>query len=176
LRELFEVDWLAPHSTLPRHINQRLIIGPERARGQFTTLLKSAKRTIHIIDHKLDDPEIKALLKAKKAQGVDVQVLGEGQLGGLLSHGKLIIIDGRVAALGSMALSALSVDFRREVAVTVDDPKCVRKLNDFYRSLTSGRVLMEAATTSAAGDERARTTTDRATRRQAAGGRTHINR
>src|SRR5689334_12426891 len=55
LRELFEVDWLAPHSTLPAHISRRLIIGPERARRQFTELLQSAKRSIHIVDHKLDD-------------------------------------------------------------------------------------------------------------------------
>src|SRR5207248_3347359 len=32
LQELFEVDWLAPHSSLPKRISPRLIIGPERAR------------------------------------------------------------------------------------------------------------------------------------------------
>jgi phosphatidylserine/phosphatidylglycerophosphate/cardiolipin synthase-like enzyme len=134
LRDLFEVDWLAPHSTLPVRTNGRLIIGPERARAQLTGLLESAKRSIYIIDHKLDDPNIKALLKAKKAQGVEVRVLGEGQVGGLLSHGKLMIIDGKAAAFGALALSALSLDFRREVSVVVEDPKCLRKLRDFYRS------------------------------------------
>jgi phosphatidylserine/phosphatidylglycerophosphate/cardiolipin synthase-like enzyme len=124
-------------------ITQRLIIGPERARAQFTALLESARGSIHIIDHKLDDPAIQTLLKSKKAQGVDVQVLGLGQLGGLLSHGKLIIVDGRTAAFGSMALTALSLDFRREVAVTVEDPKCVRKLKDFYKLLASGKEVMD---------------------------------
>jgi phosphatidylserine/phosphatidylglycerophosphate/cardiolipin synthase-like enzyme len=143
LQALFEVDWLAPHSTLPPHISKRLVIGPERARAQFTALLHSAKRTIHIIDHKLNDPEIKGLLESKKAKGVDVQVLRSGQLGGLLSHGKLIIVDGRIAAFGSMALAALSIDFRREVAVIVEDAKCVRKLKDFFRLLTSGREVMD---------------------------------
>ena len=71
LRELFDVDWLAPHSTLSSHLSPRLIVGPERARVQFTALLESAKRSIHMIDHKLDDPAIQALLKSKKAQGVD---------------------------------------------------------------------------------------------------------
>jgi phosphatidylserine/phosphatidylglycerophosphate/cardiolipin synthase-like enzyme len=144
LRRLFEVDWLAPHSTLPPRISPRLIVGPERARAQFVNLIRSAKRKIDIIDHKLDDPEIKALLESRKAAGVHVRVLGDGQLGGLLPHGKLIIVDGRVAAFGSMALSALSVDFRREVSVIVDDAKCVRKLRDFYRGLTSGREAREA--------------------------------
>jgi phosphatidylserine/phosphatidylglycerophosphate/cardiolipin synthase-like enzyme len=145
LRELFEVDWLAPHSTLSAHISPRLIVGPERARVQFTALLESAKRSIHIIDHKLDDPAIQALLKSKKAQGVDVQVLGQGNLGGLLAHGKLTIVDGRIAAIGSMAQTALSLDFRREIAVTVEEPKCVRKLKNFYRLLASGRELMDPA-------------------------------
>jgi phosphatidylserine/phosphatidylglycerophosphate/cardiolipin synthase-like enzyme len=137
LRELFEVDWLAPHSSLPAHISQRLIVGPERARAQFTALLESARQSIRIIDHKLDDPNIKSLLKSKKAKGVEVQVLGEGQLGGLLAHGKLIIVDGRIAAFGGMALSALSLDFRREVSVTVEDARCLRKLKSFYEQMAS---------------------------------------
>ena len=145
LRELFDVDWLAPHSTLSAHISPRLIVGPERARAQFTALLESARRSIHIIDHKLDDPAIQALLKAKKAQGVDVQVLGQGNLGGLLAHGKLMIVDGRIAAIGSMAQTALNLDFRREIAVTVEEPKCLRKLKNFYRLLASGRELMDPA-------------------------------
>jgi len=145
LRELFEVDWLAPHSTLSAQLSPRLIVGPERARAQFTALLESAKHSIHIIDHKLDDPAIQALLKSKKAQGVDVRVLGQGNLGGLLAHGKLTIIDGRIAAIGSMAQTAMSLDFRREIAITVEDPKCVRKLKNFYRLLASGRELMDPA-------------------------------
>ena len=145
LRELFDVDWLAPHSTLSPNVSPRLIVGPERARAQFTALLGSAQRSIHIIDHKLDDGAIQALLKSKKARGVDVQVLGQGNLGGLLPHGKLMIVDGRIAALGSMAQTALSLDFRREIAVTVEDPKCLRKLKDFYRLLASGRELMDPA-------------------------------
>ena len=144
LQELFEVDWLAPHSTLPAHEHPRLIIGPERARAQVTALLESARRSIHIVDHKIDDTAIRSLLKAKKAKGVEVQELGAGQLGGLLAHGKLWIVDGKVAAFGSMALTALSLDFRREIAVIVDDPRCVRRLKDFYRLLASGREVMPA--------------------------------
>ena len=136
LQELFEVDWLAPHSTLPKDIHPRLVIGPERARAQMTELLQSATKSIHIIDHKLDDTHVKAILKAKKDAGVDVRVLGEGEVSGLLSHGKLLIVDGRVAVFGALALSMLSLDFRREVSVMVDDPACLRKLREFYKSVS----------------------------------------
>ncbi|PWU12044.1 MAG: hypothetical protein C5B51_01490 [Terriglobia bacterium] len=145
LQNLFETDWLAPHSTFPAGISERLVVGPDRARAQLTALLASARRSIHIIDHKLADPAIGALLKAKKAEGVKVEVLGAGQLGGLLPHGKLILIDGHTASFGSMALDALSLDFRREVAVIVKDPRCVRKLKDFHRFLASGGQVLDIA-------------------------------
>jgi cardiolipin synthase A/B len=137
LQTLFETDWLAPHSSLPGGISPRLIIGPDRARAQFTGLLNGARRKIQIIDHKLTDPGMRGLLQSKKAEGVEVQVLGTGQVGELLSHGKLILVDGRAAAFGSMSLCALNLDFRREVSVLVDDPRCVRKLKTWYRSLAA---------------------------------------
>src|ERR1039457_433620 len=61
------------------------------------------------------------------------------------AHGKLTIVDGRIAALGSMARVALSLRVRREIAVTVEEPKCIRKLKNFYRLLASGRELMDPA-------------------------------
>jgi phosphatidylserine/phosphatidylglycerophosphate/cardiolipin synthase-like enzyme len=113
------------------------VIGPERARTQMTELLQSASKSIQIIDHKLDDASVKSILKAKKDAGVEVRVLGEGQVSGLLSHGKLLIVDGRVAVFGALALSTLSLDFRREVSVMVDDPACLRKLREFYKSASA---------------------------------------
>ena len=156
LKDLFEVDWLAPHSSFPSRLSHRLIVGPDRARAQFTAMLEDAKRSIYLIDHKLDDPTIKAILKAKKAAGVEVRVLGEGQLGGMLSHGKLIIVDGRVAAIGAMALSALSLDFRREVSVKVDDARCIRKLRDFFNTMAQESERMNGGR--ARGNARARKT------------------
>ena len=143
LQELFQSDWLAPHSTFPSGISERLIVGPDRARSQFTAILEGARRSIHLIDHKMSDMAIQGLLKSKKASGVDVRMLRVNQLGGLLPHGKLVIVDGRRAAFGSMSLSALSLDFRREIAVLVDDPRCVRKLKDFYRFLAGGGQILD---------------------------------
>ncbi|HTS64493.1 MAG TPA: phospholipase D-like domain-containing protein [Candidatus Acidoferrales bacterium] len=145
LEQLFETDWAAPHSSFPAGIDERLIVGPERARAQLTDLLGGARRSIQIIDHKLSDPSMLALLKAKEKSGVEVRILGAGHLGGLRPHGKLILVDGNTAALGSMALSALAMDFRREVSVVVEDPRCVRKLKAFYRLLASDSQPMSAA-------------------------------
>ena len=145
LQDLFEADWLAPHSTFPAGITERLIVGPDRARAQFTALLEGARKSIHIIDHKMSDPAIRTLLQTRKAAGLDVQTLNGTQLGGLLPHGKLAIVDGKKAAFGSMALSALSLDFRREIAVLVEEPRCVRKLKDFFRFCASGGEIINPA-------------------------------
>lgn len=150
LEELFETDWLAPHSSFPRGLTERLIVGPERARSQFTALLESACKSIHIIDHKVNDISIVSLLKQKKATGVEVKLLGSGDVGGLLSHGKLILVDGRVAAFGSMAMSALNLDFRREVSLMVEDPECVSEFTDFFNLVASGRKVPWATAIAAA--------------------------
>jgi len=39
----------------------------------------------------------------------------------LKSHGKIMLIDDAVAVVGSLALAPLSLDFRREVAILVDE-------------------------------------------------------
>jgi hypothetical protein len=93
----------------------------------------------------MSDMSIQALLKSKQASGVEVRKLRANRLGGLLPHGKLVIVDGRRAAFGSMSLSALSLDFRREIAVLVEDPRCLRKLKDFYRFLAGGGQILDPA-------------------------------
>jgi phosphatidylserine/phosphatidylglycerophosphate/cardiolipin synthase-like enzyme len=118
LRDLMVVD--RDRRTLPESITRRLIIGPERARLQFTDLLAGAESSIRIIDPKLSDPDLTALLAAKQAAGVAVEILKSRRLGDLKSHGKLVLVDNRIGAVGSLALAALSLDFRREVAITVE--------------------------------------------------------
>lgn len=121
---------------LPRHrLSDRLIIGPEAARPRLRGLIQSASRSIQMLDHKLSDPEMVALLRERRAAGLDIVVLGRKHAGPLLPHGKLLIIDERRAVLGSTALSALSLDFRREVSVLIDDAVAVAALHEFVREL-----------------------------------------
>lgn len=136
LSTLFALD-AAGQRVLPRHkISARLIIGPEGARARMRMLFGSARHSIRILDHKLSDPDLVALLRQRREEGIAVSAIGRQPAGALLPHGKLIIIDESVAVLGSMALSALSLDFRREVSIVIDAPPLVRKLNRFYQDLS----------------------------------------
>lgn len=133
---LFALD-AAGEAILPRHrLDDRLLIGPEAARPRMHDLIDTARHRIQLLDHKLSDPEMVALLRARRESGVDISVIGRKPIGPFVPHGKLLIIDDARAVLGSVALSALSLDFRREVSVVVDSEEVVKALSEFYRELS----------------------------------------
>lgn len=131
LRALMEAD--RDGNPLPDDLPERIVVGPERARRQLTTLLEQARESIRLIDAKLSDPGLTSLLNARRAEGVTVEVYEAKRYGELVSHGKIMLIDGRRAVVGSLALAALSLDFRREVAVVVEEPQAVAQVEELFR-------------------------------------------
>jgi phosphatidylserine/phosphatidylglycerophosphate/cardiolipin synthase-like enzyme len=129
---------------LPDSIPRRLLIGPERARLQFTELFQQAKSSIRLIDAKLSDPDLVTLLNARRDAGVTVHAYSAKRLGALKSHGKIILIDDRLAVVGSLALAAISLGFRREVAIMIEDSDAVAEVQRLFASLdaqpTAGRI------------------------------------
>jgi len=141
LVELFDADCRVPAGSLP-HISSRLIVAPDHARADIRRLLKDTRRCIRLIDPKLSDPSMLAMLQAKAASGVSFTVLDGRRVAGMRSHGKLLILDDTVAVVGSLALSSTNLDDRREIAVVVRDDVAVRRLVQFFDQ-AAGR---EAAT------------------------------
>ena len=133
LSELFRAD--RDGRRAPDTLTERLIVGPERARRQVTSLIESARSRIRLIDPKLSDPEMLTLLNARRADGVIVDVFGSKRIGDLKSHGKIMLVDDRVAVIGSLALAALSLDFRREVAIVVDEPEGLAEVQRLFNSI-----------------------------------------
>lgn len=133
LRALMQAD--REGRPAPASLPARLIVGPEGARRQFTALLEQATTSIRLIDAKLADPGLLALLNARRAAGVRVETHSDSHVAGMKSHGKIMLIDGKRAVVGSIALAALSLDFRREVAVPFDDPAAVAEIERLFRSI-----------------------------------------
>lgn len=131
LSRLFDADAKTGSAVDPGALPARLIIGPECARERLSALLSSATDRIRIIDHKLTDPGMVSLLNERRAAGIDVTVIRE-ELRGLKPHGKLLLIDGKAAVIGSLSLAALNLDFRREVALVVPQPSVVRSLGEWF--------------------------------------------
>ena len=137
LRTIFGVDTGRPGRARAPRFGRRLIAGPDDARREFTRLLAGARRSIAIVDPKLTDPAILDLLKAKRDAGVAVTVLGPDGTGGLAPHGKMTVVDHSTAVIGSMSLSALSLDFRREVAILVRDRALVGEMREVFDRLAA---------------------------------------
>jgi cardiolipin synthase len=135
LRRLMAVD--AARERMPDDLSDRLVIGPERARRQFTSFIAEARTSIRLIDAKLSDPDLVALLKTRRSEGVTVEVFDSKRLGEWKSHGKILLIDDKRLVVGSLALAALSLDFRREIAIVVDEPTAIADAVDLFRTLNA---------------------------------------
>jgi phosphatidylserine/phosphatidylglycerophosphate/cardiolipin synthase-like enzyme len=136
LRRLWTADCTG--QPMPADLTERLIVGPERARRQFTALVEGARKSIRLIDAKLSDPDLVSLLGARRAAGLTVDVFSSKQLGDQKSHGKIMLVDDRTVVVGSLALAALSLDFRREVAIVVTEPGAVAAAIELFRSVRDG--------------------------------------
>jgi cardiolipin synthase len=129
---------------MPDQLSPRLIVGPERARRQFTAIIEQASVSIRLIDRKATDPALMALLQTRKSAGVRVELYAGKRLCGLRSHGKIMLVDDTLAVIGGLSLNPMSLDFRREVALTVSDPAAVAEV---------ARLFAEVAASDAAKDE-----------------------
>jgi cardiolipin synthase len=135
LKYLFEKDCTEPVAPPLPQFNERLIVGPDHSRQRLTQMLANATSSIRIIDHRVTDPMILDLLADKRRQGVTVQVVGAGPMGGLVCHGRMILIDEKTAIIGSIHLSPPSLDARREVAIVIEEPGLVAQLYDYFQQL-----------------------------------------
>jgi cardiolipin synthase len=133
LRRLWTAD--CAREEMAPDLGRRLIVGPERARRQFTALIEGARNSIRLIDAKLSDPDLVSLLKARRDAGLTVETFTVKQLGDLKSHGKIMLLDDETVVVGSLALAALSLDFRREVAIVVTDASAVEAAIELFRSV-----------------------------------------
>jgi cardiolipin synthase len=141
LKQVFENDFHTPSLPLPA-ITERLIVGPDHSRERLTDILSMAQTSIRIMDHRLTDPVIVDLLVTKQRQGVTVQVLGSGPLGGLICHGRMALIDEKTAIIGSIHLSPPSLDMRREVAILIEESAVVTELYDYFKILAMNETNM----------------------------------
>jgi phosphatidylserine/phosphatidylglycerophosphate/cardiolipin synthase-like enzyme len=149
LRRLWAAD--RDRRPMPEDLTQRLVVGPERARRQFTALIAGARTSIRLIDAKLADPELVSLLNARRAEGLTIELFYGKRVGDLKSHGKMMLIDDETVVVGSLALAALSLDFRREVAIVVTEPSAVADAVELFRTFREATPEGRAASGAADG-------------------------
>jgi len=136
LRDLLAAD--CGRAAMPDALSPRLIVGPERARRQFTAMIEEASSSIRLIDRKASDPGLMTLLQERRAAGVRVELYDMKRLCGLRSHGKIMLVDDRLAVIGGLSLNPMSLDFRREVAVSVTEPSAVAEVVNLFAAVSAG--------------------------------------
>lgn len=129
---LFDADLARRDLPTSAGRRSRLVVGPEWAGRTVRELLLGARERIAIIDHKFDDPRVMRVLRQKVREGVRVEHIGRRVVDGRDAHGKLTIVDGRTALVGSLALSATSLGLRRELGLLVHERDAVRRLEAFF--------------------------------------------
>jgi phosphatidylserine/phosphatidylglycerophosphate/cardiolipin synthase-like enzyme len=148
LRRLWTAD--CGRLDMPDDISERLIVGPERARRQFTALVGKARTSIRLIDAKLSDPDLVSLLNAKRAAWTTVEIFSNRRLGEWRSHGKIMLIDDETVVVGSLALAAMSLDFRREVAIVVTEASAVADAVELFKNIREAAAESRASAAGAA--------------------------
>jgi phosphatidylserine/phosphatidylglycerophosphate/cardiolipin synthase-like enzyme len=140
LTALFDADWSATPLHFTAAQRERLIVGPDHApRERFAALVHEARRCIRILDAKLADEHLVGLLDDRERRGIAVERARRRDVRPLRRHGKLLIVDGDAAVIGSLALSAHALDGRRELAVVTRDPRVVAELDAFWHARLARR-------------------------------------
>lgn len=151
LASIFTADW---NRTNASAADQRLVISPINARSALDALLASAQTSLDVEDEEMYDRASEDALIAAARRGVSVTVvLPQPSAGASPSpdverllhggvrvrylrapylHAKLVIVDGRLAFVGSENFSATSLDRNREVGILLSNPAALVMLKTAY--------------------------------------------
>ena len=151
---IFNADW---NRTTAQFNDPNLVVSPVNSRQAFTTLINSAHSTLLIEAEEMNDSAIEQALANAAQHGVHVEVIlpapggstgnsnSQGinaiRQGGvqvredsrLYIHAKIIVVDGKIAFVGSENISTQSLDRNRELGILVSDPSVLGTLQQTFR-------------------------------------------
>lgn len=148
---IFNADW---ERTNYSPVAKNLVVSPNNSRGKLTALINSAQKSLDIEMEVLTDKEIIKLLSAKskimpvriilpdpkKVKNTDIPGAQVKILNNPYPHAKLIIADGQRAYIGSINLTAQSLDQNRELGILVSQSDIIGRLvTTFHLDWNSAR-------------------------------------
>ena len=152
--EIFVADW---NRSTVQFNDPNLVVSPINSRNDFTTLINSARSTLLIEAEEMIDSDIEQAIANAAQHGVQVEVIlpvantssGDSSSQGiaiikqsgvqvredpkLYMHAKIIVVDNKVAFVGSENISAPSLDQNRELGIIVSDPSALNKIQTTFR-------------------------------------------
>ena len=139
---IFQADW---NHTTAQFNDPNLVVSPINSRNDFTSLINSAHSTLLIEAEEMNDSNIEQDIVNAAQRGVHVEVIlpapsgssGDSNSQGisvikqgnvqvredpqLYMHAKIIVVDGKIAFVGSENISTQSLDQNRELGIIVSD-------------------------------------------------------
>ena len=152
--EIFVADW---NRSTVQFNDPNLVVSPINSRNDFTTLINSARSTLLIEAEEMIDSDIEQAIANAAQHGVQVEVIlpvantssGDSSSQGiaivkqsgaqvredpqLYMHAKIIVVDNKVAFVGSENISAQSLDQNRELGIIVSDPSALNKIQTTFQ-------------------------------------------
>ena len=142
LSRLFDSDWQGTNFK-PKDLP--LVISPDNSRAKLIELLESATHTIRIMDGKVEDKQVLALLLRKASAGCSVKMISSDDyydqivpslhvklLARFRLHAKCVVIDGLRFFVGSQNLRRVSLDGRREVGMIAEDAAMAQRIERVF--------------------------------------------
>jgi cardiolipin synthase len=152
---IFLADW---NHTTAQFDDPNLVVSPINSRNDFTTLINSAHSTLQIEAEEMNDSDIEQALANAAKHGVQVEVIlpatsstsGDSSSQGIATikqsgvqvredpqlymHAKIIVVDNKVAFVGSENISTQSLDQNRELGIIVSDPSALNTLQTTFQN------------------------------------------
>jgi phosphatidylserine/phosphatidylglycerophosphate/cardiolipin synthase-like enzyme len=152
---IFVADW---NHTTAQFNDPNLVVSPINSRNDFTSLIEHAHTTLLIEAEEMNDSAIEQSVVKAAQRGVQVEVIlptantsssdsnSQGiatiKQGGvqvredpqLYMHAKIIIVDSRLAFVGSENISTQSLDQNRELGIIVSDSSVLNKIQTTFQS------------------------------------------
>jgi phosphatidylserine/phosphatidylglycerophosphate/cardiolipin synthase-like enzyme len=156
LAATFAADWGENEEQTSTVPPSPLVLSPNNSRSAIAALIASAKRSLIMEEEQITDPDIISALAARSNAGVSVQLVTNsaqeknygplaslaaqapgvkvGYSSNLWLHSKLLISDGAVMLVGSVNLTAESLDKRREVSILITDQSAIARADQAARN------------------------------------------
>ncbi|MDD4151279.1 MAG: phospholipase D-like domain-containing protein [Candidatus Gracilibacteria bacterium] len=151
LLSIFEADFLQKKEII---YDSNLVLSPYYTRNKFEILLKSAKKSIKMYIQNFDDEEILNILKQKKEDGIDIELIlpdlkslarNKEEIEKLdkykikykllkspYIHAKSILIDDEYLYLGSINMSYYSIEKNREIGVILKEENIIKNFKEIF--------------------------------------------
>lgn len=147
IQRVFDADWEQKKVTVQQ---PNLVWSPDNSRKKIMAFIREAKSEIKIYTQNIEDYEMIGALADAARNNVKVQILlSEAPTKKRLKyltragvevhesdssyiHAKVIIVDQKIAILGSINLTKTSLDENRELSVITEDKKIIHQLSELF--------------------------------------------